>query len=369
LLFSRLFGLRIFGLGILCSPIGTAQADILPGPYFGPDGKKPAPPTPVSWFPLVPTMATAGADTCTIQEAEAMGKGRSGDALVAFRWNEGLVAWRQDEQTVAVRAIASHGIPIGDRISIPVAKDAKPGQLFAIERGFLLLVQLWKWQTQEATWWGIVLSQEGKPESAPLVIKELQGKSIMSGQPLGGEQVALLTYPAQQTARLALRWQTLNAGAKGRISATTSKVVVDEKLADKPGDSWAMAELDNRRGWVVLRDGVPRPYGIFAGVEQETSRATLLVPEDAVRFEVANGAVPPPHGPGRIIYEALGRPMLERTRLGKKLAPLDLTWQGRGTGVHAMNVDPHIFWSRTHFLRPFDREGTIYLLPVDCIKR
>ena len=79
--------------------------------------------------------------------------------------------------------------------------------------------------------------------------------------------------------------------------------------------------------------------------------------------------VPPPRGRKGIIYEARGMPMLERTHNGKQLEPLFLEWHGSGTGVHAMNVDPHIFWSGTHFLRPFDEDATVYLLPIDCAPR
>jgi len=359
------FPWAVVGLAALLGAAG--HADVIPD--LGPvgHGKAKPEPAPPSWFPLYPTVATAGADTCRIDEAQAMGTGSAANALVAFRTREGIVAWRQDEHTVAVRAIASRGSPLGERISIPVAKGAVPGQLFAIERGYLLLLHRWLQETADSTWWGIVLSPKGKPEAAPVDVG-LHGRRVFAGQPLGGDQVALLTNPANPEPRPALHWQTLNASSKGGITSSTAKVALD-RLVGKLDDSWAMAELDQQRGWVVLRDGTPRPYGAFGGVEQKTTEARPLIPDSAILAEVHNAAVPPPRGPKGTIYEALGMPMLERTHYGKRLEPLFLEWHGSGTGVHGMNVDPHIFWSGTHFLRPFAEDGTLYILPVDCAGR
>jgi hypothetical protein len=94
-------------------------------------------------------------------------------------------------------------------------------------------------------------------------------------------------------------------------------------------------------------------------------------PEDAVAFEITNGAVPPPPGPGGRIIEAMGRPMLERQHAGRRVGDTTaLEWRGNPI-AHSMNVSTAVAWSGTHFIYPFwdaDR-GDAYivaLLPIDC---
>lgn len=327
---------------------------------------QPNAPGPVA-APPEPTRSNAGADDCRVGEAAPLGYAGSGPVVVAFDRTGGLAAWPRPVTTVlSVRPIAPDGSARGPVIVVAPRQDMQPAAMFATERGFVLLLRRWAYQQGDARWWGQVFGRDGRPAAPPADLG-LADMDVRIGQAIDGNRIGLVVVQASIAKRKHVgRWQTLVVGPDGVITSIPVVAAVDD-LVTTTDDAWEPAVLEGKRGWVVSRRGARRPEGIFEGVRRPAAAALRLSPADGLSAEVVNLAVPPPLGPDGTIFEPTGEPALRRTLAGKPFGQLvRLEWRGNPVGTHAMNVDPTIFWSGTHFLYPFREKNVVYLLPVHC---
>jgi hypothetical protein len=216
-----------------------------------------------------------------------------------------------------------------------------------------------------------VVSRDGRAEKRAVDLG-LADMDLEVGQAADGEHVALLVRPAaiaRNADQLRGRWQTLTVTPGGTLTSTPTAVAIDD-LAKTTQDHFEPARLTGAAGWVVLRNGVRQPDGVFAGQRRPAAAALLLRGPDELTAQVTDLSVPPPRGAGGRIYEAQREPALARARNGQPVGqPIALEVGGFPVGVLGVVVQTDLAWSGTHFLYPFHTTGTprvASLLPVDC---
>ncbi len=331
-------------------------------------------PRPVSRIPRVlpPTLATAGAKTCTAGEPIVLGPHGEGDAVLGFDPTGGLVAWKRDKGVLAVQALGLDGKPIGPGATVDVAEGIEPKRVFALGDSFVVLLQRWDWQTPDLAWWGVVVGRDGRTARPPVDLG-LRHFAIHVAQVTGDHAIALVVGAAAYTKNATdpARWQTLATAASGVLTSTSASLGQRDL-----GGEWIEADLDGARGWIVVRDGRRDADGFFDGARKPAAGAIALQPDNALDVHVTNAARPPPspRGPNVTIIEPMGRPMLERERLGQPVGePLALERDGNPI-AHGMHISTDLAWSGTHFIYPFwDDDGgpthdkyVVRLLAIDC---
>jgi hypothetical protein len=315
-------------------------------------------------------VATAGAAVCKLAGVVSLGS-TQGNPVAGFGKDGGLAAWKQDADTLLVQRLAPGGAVLGGPAQVRLTAEQEPKAVYALDRGFVVLLLRWDWQHGDSRWWGVVVNRDGHAERSPVEIG-LGGMDVAAGQVADAEHVVLLVWPAAiapNRAQLRGRWQTLHVDASGVLTSAATAVAIDD-LVTTTQDHFEPARLAGSAGWVVLRNGVLRPAGVFGGRRQPAAEAVLLRGSDGISAEVVDRAVPPPPGPRGRIYEAQRRPALARAHDGQPLGqPLDLEVDGFPVGVHGVVIQTDLVWSGTHFLYPFRSSGTkdvASLLPIDC---
>jgi hypothetical protein len=275
----------------------------------------------------------------------------------------GLVAWRQAETTLTLQRLGEDAVS-GAAVSIPLEPGLSVERIFALRRGFIVVVRLWDWKKNVARWWGLVVGHDGQPRGGRVDLG-MSDMDILEHQIIDEERIALLLFPAAIAAnrdRLQDRWQTLLLDAGGALASKAGGEL--GKVERLSSDTWEPAELGGKHGWVVLRDAAPLPQGIFEGARTPAAAAKLLRPSDAIDARVYNLAVPPPRGPRGTIYEALPEPGLVRTHHGSPV----------GSAFHLSNEHRRdlneVVWSGRYFVYPFkgprgDQEVASLVL-IDC---
>jgi hypothetical protein len=278
-----------------------------------------------------PTMATAGAQACTIGDAVLLGPHGGAHAVLAFDRTGGLAAWKREKAVLALQPVALDGKKLGPQSNVVVREDIEPLWIYALGTSFVVLLRKWDWQSKELNWWGVVVDRTGRAVKPPAEIG-LADMDIGEGEVLDQRRIRLHVGPgyASKNQNSPARWQTLTITRTGLASSVIAADQADLVVAAEPG---------------------------------------------AVAFHVTNRAVPPGgRGPGGMVIEAMGRPVLERTHAGTKVGEaLDIMWHGNPI-AHGMNIESYIVWSGTHFLYPFyaDDGGPTHdkyaesLLPIDC---
>jgi hypothetical protein len=321
------------------------------------------PPPPLPWSSF-PTLATAGADTCTISKPTELGAA-TGDAIAGFASTGGIAAWMQTDKTLAIQPLALDGAAVGDAQTLGVADGVRTAEVYAVDQGFVILLLRWGWKNDHTQWWGVVVDREGHArEPVDLGLDDLD---VAAGQSLDGSRIGLVVakaYIAKKKHKA--RWQELTVDADGNLTSAATKVAVDD-LVELHG-RWERAELDGALGWVITKDGATASDGIFAGARAPAKHATLLRPDDLVRAKVDNAAEPIPRGDDGIQYEPRGQPGLVRERVDGTAVGhrLRLEWGGDDVGVIAMYVKEYLAWTGTHYLYAYRDDGIARMLPVDC---
>lgn len=265
-----------------------------------------------------PTAANAGAKTCTVGNAIVLGPHGQGHAVIAFDSLGGLAAWKSGPAAISLQAIGTDGAKVGSGTKVVVAEALEPHAVYPVGGGFVVLVRRWEWQTKDLAWYGIVVDHSGTTATGALDL-QLADFDITAAQ-VTGDRIALTVGPGyiSKNPKQPMRGHTLEIAPAGITSS---------------------------------------PSATQAGSDPRAP--------DALDFEVTNGAVPPPPGPGGRIIEAMGRPILTRSLAGKRVGdPIELEFRGNPI-AHSMNISSDIAWSGTHFLYPFADDGD-RLLPIDC---
>jgi hypothetical protein len=311
-----------------------------------------------------PTIQNAGAESCKIASVLSLGPVVEDAPVVAFGRTGGLAAWKQNEATLALQALSADGALVGSTVTTPLEANLRVARVYALDRVFVVLLRLWDWQKHDVRWWGVVVSARGEPLKGPVDL-DMADMDIRVGQAPDGQRIALVLMPADIAARrdsLHGRWQTVTLGAGGTLESKATKVSVDD-LVTLGTEAWEPAALAGQRGWVVLRDGIVRPEGLFDGKRVSSAGAVPLRPKDGIVAKVYSTAVPPPRGPGGTIYEALPNPALRRTHDGKPAGAV-LGLEARGT-----HASYEVVWSGTHFVYPWRQYGGTFvamLSTIDC---
>lgn len=305
-----------------------------------------------------PTLAAAGGAACTLLPPVLLGSIVEGHAEVEFGGTGGLAAWKRDPSTLALQPLAPDGAARGRAVSVSNTGDLEPRHIFAIDRGFLVLLVHWDWRRGDARWWGIFVERDGSAPHPPMALG-MADMDVKVGQRLGGDRVGLVLLAAAIAKQPPpARWQTLEVARDGRVSSTPIAVRLDDVLALP--DAWVPATLGGRRGWTIGSDGV------FEGVRAASAGALPLDP-DAVRAEVQNLARPNPPGPGGQIIESMASPALARSHAGRSLgAPTPLEVRGNPVGVTGFLMSGSLAWSGTHFVYSYSDRKVAALLPIDC---
>ena len=348
----------------VCLMLGALAAASTSADTTPPD-KKP-PPAPY----LAPTVATAGAQDCKLDPVVVLGPGFN--PVVGFGRGGGLAAWKPADTKLALRRLSSDGTTRGDMTTVSIDKDHDPKLIFAVGRGFVVLLERWDWQREDLQWFGLYVKEDGHA-TAPAVDLKLALMNITLGRAIDGEHLALVVQPrfiGPNSERG--RWQTVAVAPDGRLTSTAIAVEVDD-LATTIEDRWVPAVLDGRAGWAVLRGETLRPFGVFGGKRMPAAGAEVV---DDGGFTARIGDLrgpPPPPGPDGRIYEMVPRPALVRERHGKQVgSQTRLEVFGNPAPSGGLSVDPEkIVWTGTHFVYPFgeSRGPDSYLaclLPIDC---
>lgn len=317
----------------------------------------PAPPSPT----LAPTLATAGAADCKLLSPVTLGPIVEGHATVGFGPASGLAAWKRDPATLALQPLALDGAPRGAAVAVPVAADIEPDHVFALARGFLVLLRRWDWQRNDARWWGLAVDDAGRSTRQPADLG-MAGMDVKIGQPLDARRVGLVLLAAAiaPQPQSPSRWQTVTVAADGSITSTPVAVRVDDFISHYLDDAWIPATRNGKRGWSVGAEGV------FEGVRERSAGATPLVP-DAIQAAVQNLAQPIPARPGGMHIEPMARPAFIRTHAGRALGPpTELEVAGRGVGVMGFQMSGTLTWTGTHFVYSYRDASTARLLPITC---
>jgi hypothetical protein len=318
---------------------------------------------------LLPTLALAGAETCKLEPVVTLGPVASGRVALGFGAGGGLAAWKPTETTLAVRHLASNGSPRGAALRLAIDPRLEPRQVHAVAAGYVVLLSVWDWRAGDARWLGVFASAHGQVLKPPVDLG-LDGMDIVVGRAIDDERVALIVTPAAiapNRAHLRGRWQTVRAGADGRLASTATEVDVTD-LAPTTQDRWAPATLGADPGWAVERDHLRRPLGVFGGRLGPAAGAVLL--DGGFTARVLNLAEPPPQSADGTIFEVLPAPALVREHRGKPVGRSTLLEVGSSpVGVHGLSFTPDIAWSGTHFVYPFATSNpprAASLLPIDC---
>lgn len=315
-----------------------------------------SPPAP----PRFPTLAAAGGAECKLLPPVPLGPITEGHAAVELGAAGGLAAWKRDPSTLALQPVAPDGATRGAAVSVPVAADLQPKHVFALDRGFLVLLVRWDWRRGDASWWGVVVDGSARTARPPTDLG-MAGMDVKLGQPLGGDRVGLVLLPAAiSRPQQASRWQTLAVARDGTITSTPVAVRIEDFISHHSDDDWVPAARAGKRGWSLGREG------LYEGVREPSAGAIPLAP-DAVRAAVQNLARPNPPGPGGTIIESMARPALERTHAGRSLGPpTSLEVRGDPVGVTGFLMSGTLVWTGTHFLYAYTDDKLTALLPVDC---
>ena len=319
----------------------------------------PAPaPSPVP--PRFPTLAAAGGATCKLLPPVRLGPIVEDHAAVGLGAAGGLAAWKREAATLALQPLALDGATRGAAVAVPVAADLQPKHVFALDRGFLVLLVRWDWRRGDASWWGVVADPGGRPARPPADLG-MAGMDVKLGQPLDGDRVGLVLLPAAiAKSPQPSRWQTLAVAPDGGIASTPVAVGIEDFISHHPDDDWVPAARAGKRGWSL------GPEGLYEGVRAPSAGALPLAP-GAVRAAVRNLARPNPRGPGGTIIESMARPALERTHAGRPLGPPTLLEVGGApVGVTGFMMSGTLVWTGTHFLYAYADAQVAALLPVDC---
>lgn len=306
-----------------------------------------------------PTLATAGG-ACKLLLPRVLGTIVEDHAPIAFGAASGLAAWFSEAAVLSLQPLALDGAPRGAAATVAVVVDAglRAEHVFALDRGFLVLLLRWDWQRAASRWWALFVDRDGRAARPPAAIG-LDRMTILRGQPLDADRVGLIVssaFPDASGRRAPSRWQTLTVASDGRISSTPVAVHLDDLVARSI--DWLPSIRAGQRGWSIDTDGV------FEGVR--TAAAPRSV--DPIDAHVGNRAQPIPSSGGRTI-EPLARPVLARTRAGSPLGDdLDLQVDGNPVGVTGFMMSGTLFWSGTHFLYSYPDGRTAKLLPIDCRK-
>jgi hypothetical protein len=267
-----------------------------------------------------PTTANAGAATCTLGVAVVLGPHGQGNAVLAFDARGGIAAWKSAPSTLSLQALGNDGKRVGNATTLAISETLEPHAIYAVGAGFVVLLRRWGWETKDLAWFGVVVERTGATASGAVDL-QLADLDITAAQVTTDRTIALTVGP-------------------GYISKNQQQPVRGHLLE-------------------IAGTGITSsPSATLAGTDPQAP--------DAIDFDVTNGAVPPPRGPGGTIYEAMGQPILNRTLGGKRVGnPIDLEFRGNPI-AHSMNISPYIVWSGTHFLYPFWETDVVRILPIDC---
>jgi hypothetical protein len=318
-----------------------------------------APPAVPAFF--APTLDAAGAKECRLEAVVELGPIVGDPPVLGFGARGGLAAWLSAETTLALRPLDASGATRAPATTVAVGTGYAPRLVYAVDRGFLVLLRLWDLRQGPVRWRGLLVAPDGSVLGSAVDLG-LDGMDVLVGRALDGAAVGLILAPAFTEAPW--RWQTIAVDADGHLASTPIEVAVDD-LGNTGQDRWVPAELDGRPGWVILRAGARRPDGVFAGARLPAGRAVLL--GDDLSGAVVNLATPPPPGPGGTIYEAMAEPALVREHHGRRLGDATrLVVRGDAVGVTGMYLEIELAWTGSRFACTYIDEQTARLLPVNC---
>ncbi|GAC1351440.1 MAG: hypothetical protein NVSMB1_04500 [Polyangiales bacterium] len=315
----------------------------------------------------VPTLANAGASVCKIGEPVVLGAPIVGGARIGFGGSRGVAVFYQRETMLAFQPIGLNGATVGAVRELVVSERLEPSFIFAIDRGFIVLLKRSGGASSDLSWWGVFIDHAGTVIKPPVDLGQANLEVVVA-QPLSSGEIGLiLAPPSYAKAKHPAHWVTLTVDREGNIVSRPAAVMFDDLL--QTSSVWEPAAMNGKRGWVVSIDGARRPDGLFGGTRGPAAQAVLLRPNDVLEVQVWNGATPPPPSPGfhGRINEPFAQPVLTRTLAEKPVGEkVWLEWES-GTPSHSMYADPDVAFSGTHFLYPFyDNKNVGRLLPIDC---
>jgi hypothetical protein len=112
--------------------------------------------------PVPPTLATAGATTCSLDDAVVLGPHGGSDVVVGFAASGGLAVWISAPGVLSIQALTSDGAKFGTGYTAAIQTDVEP---FAIEpRGdsYAIVLRHWDWRTRDLSWWSVVVESSGQ---------------------------------------------------------------------------------------------------------------------------------------------------------------------------------------------------------------
>jgi hypothetical protein len=98
------------------------------------------------WAYLVPTVATAGAETCQLGSVVELSPLVASRPVVGFGLEGGLVAWKASETTFDLLPVSPDGTPRGAMSSVAIDQRYEPNRVFAVGRGFVVLLVQWDFE-------------------------------------------------------------------------------------------------------------------------------------------------------------------------------------------------------------------------------
>jgi hypothetical protein len=318
----------------------------------------PAAPPQIAWNPF-PTMRGAGAATCAIGSPTALGSAAD-DPEIGFGRDGGLVVWPQSELQLSMQTVTHDGQPRGHVFAAPLVESSEVDHVEPLAGGGFVVV-LHSSYGHSGRSFGLVVDRQARPVRPIGELPVPRAGFVMDLQSLGRDRVVMLVKQGTSSGE-PVQWIELSV-ADGSVLRVSSPFVVPPLRVGGINDAFERAKLDGAPGWVVIRGDTGKRDGIFDGALVDGSRAIVERPLDAVvAARVYRTDQPPAPGPDGTIYELVPDYALFRTVDGQSVGD---NLRLEHPPFDDMRV-PHFVWSGSHFVFPYTRDHSAYLLAVDC---
>lgn len=277
-------------------PVLIALALVAPTSSCGGGSPKPAHPAPrasassvaareapvpaATPFERLPTLAASGAETCRTSKHE-LGpayflSGFPTPVVTGFGPRGGLATWLAPGSTaLRFRALSPTAEPRAGTHDVSVPKNFKPRRVVALDRGFLVLGELYAWM--DMRWAAIATDAEGRPQGE-LTELDLHHRYLQDVSPADGRRVVVLAMRALMVPEaeegLRGRWLEITVGPDGKLTQAPRDLQLAYPLV-RALDRVYPFELEGKPAWYISRAN-GREDELVAGGELER-----LTPEQA----------------------------------------------------------------------------------------
>jgi hypothetical protein len=304
-------------------------------------------------------MRSAGAATCRISSPTVLGSAAD-DPGIGFDRDGGLVVWPQSQLQLSLMAVTHDGQPHGQVFAAPLGESSEVDRVEPLTGGGFVVV-LHSSYGHSGRSFSLVVDREARPVRPIAELPVPRAGFVMDLQSLDRHRVVMLVAHGTSSSE-PVQWIELSV-ADGSVLRVSSPFVMPPLRVGGINDAFERAKRDGAPGWVVIRGDSGERDGIFDGALVDGSRAIVEHPVDAVvAAHVYRTDQPPPPGPDGTIYELIPQFALFRTIGGQSVGE---SLRLEHPPFDDMRV-PHFAWSGSHFVFPYTRDHSAYMLAVDC---